>query len=52
MGCCERFGDLPRDRHGLVLGQWPARDPIGQRRALDKLQDQRVSAIGFFEAEN
>ena len=31
---------------------WPVRDPIGERGTLDKLEDQRVDAIGFFEAEN
>ena len=38
----ERLRDLPRDRQRLVEGQRAARDPIGERVALDQLEDQRV----------
>ena len=40
----ERVGDLPRDRQRLVERQRPARDAIGQRVALDQLQDERARA--------
>ena len=38
----ERFGDLPRDRQRLIERNRSARDPIGERRALDQLHDQRA----------
>ena len=39
----ERFGDLARDRERLGDRQRPAREPIGERRSLDELEDQRVT---------
>ena len=45
----ERLGDLPGDEEGLVDRNRPARDPIGERRALDQLHHQGADAIGFFE---
>ncbi len=38
----ERVGDLPRDGQCLVERHAASRDPIGQRRAFDQLQHQRV----------
>ena len=39
----ERFGNLAGDRQRFVERQRALRDPIGQRRAVDQLQDERVA---------
>ena len=46
----ERFGDLLGDRKRLTDGDRRARDPIGERRALDQFHDQGSYAAGVFEA--
>ena len=38
----ERLGDLPRDRQRFVERNRPARDPLGERLALDQLQHERA----------
>ena len=39
----ERLRDLPRDRQRFVERKSsPSRDPIGERLALDQLQDERA----------
>ena len=38
----ERLGDLFRDRQRFIEWNWPLRDPIGERRPLDQLQDERT----------
>ena len=35
----ERVGDLPRDRQRLGEGNRPFRDALGERLALDELED-------------
>ena len=47
VGGFERLGDLSRDRQRLVERNRTLRDAIGERRALDQLEDQRepVSAV-------
>ena len=40
----ERGGNLPRDGQRLGDGNRPARDPLGERLALDELQHQRAHA--------
>jgi len=53
----ESFGDLLRDGQGLVQRNRTLNDPIGQRRPLDQLEDQRLrrlTSVGwpFFESVN
>ena len=38
----ECLGDLPRDGECFVDRKRALRDPLGQRRAFDQLQDQRA----------
>ncbi len=45
----ERLGDLPRNRDGLVERHGPLCDPVGQRRAVDQLQDQGGDRARFLE---
>ena len=45
----ERLGNLPRDRQRFVDGQRAARDPVGERVALDQLQDERVDVAAVLE---
>ena len=46
----ERVGDLPGDRQRFVERERAACDPVGERRPLDQLEDQRVDAVRLFEA--
>ena len=56
VGGVERVGDLPRD--GERLGERQARrcsaptarDPLGERLALDQFQHQGAHAVGLFDA--
>ena len=47
----ERLGNLLGDREGLVDRDRPARNPIGERRALDKLhhEGRACTPSAFFE---
>jgi hypothetical protein len=45
----ERLGDLPRGNQRLVDGNRPARNAIGQRRAVNELHDERGRAVGPLE---
>jgi len=38
----EGIGNLARDRQRLIERQRPLCDPVGQRRALDELHDERA----------
>lgn len=49
VGRFERFGDLPRDRQGLVDRNRAARSPLRQILALDELHDESVRASGLLE---
>ena len=42
VGRFERLGDLLRDLQRLVDRDRPARDALGQRLALDELENQRA----------
>ena len=48
--CVERVGNLARDCERLWNRQWPARQPIGERGALDQFKHQCGHAIGFFQS--
>ena len=50
VGGAQCLGDLPGDRQRLLDLQWTARDPRGQRLALDQLEHERVRALALFEA--
>ncbi len=43
------FGDLPRNRQRLVKRNGTLRDAIGERRALNQLEDERADAVALFE---
>ena len=45
----ERFGDLARDRQRLADIERAARDPLGQRLALDQLQHEHANAVRLFQ---
>ena len=45
----EGFGDLPRDRQHVVRGNRAAGDPIGERCAVDQLEDQRLDAVRLLD---
>ena len=46
------FADLTRDGQRLVERNAAVRDPIGQRRAFDKLEHEGLQGAGFFETVN
>ncbi len=46
----ERLGDLPRDGEGLVEGERPALQPLGEVFALDELHDEGADAARLLEA--
>jgi hypothetical protein len=48
VGRFKRLGNLTRDRQRLVDRNQSLRDPIGERRSLDQLQDECANAIQFF----
>src|SRR5262249_50637748 len=45
----EGGGDLPRDRQRLVDGNWPLRDAIRKRCAVDELHHERLDGRGLLE---
>ena len=48
----ERGGNLARDRQRLLRRQRTPRDPLGERRTFDELEDQRVNAARFLQPMN
>ena len=48
----ERIGDLQRNQQRVIEGDRARRDPIGKRRPLDQLHDQRGDARGLLEPVN
>ena len=46
----ERVGDLPRPAQRLLEWHGPARQPLGQRLALDQLENERRVAAALLEA--
>ena len=46
----ERIGNLARDREALGDRQRSTFQPIGKRRPVDQLENERRHAIGFLEA--
>jgi hypothetical protein len=46
----ERLGDLPGDGEGLVEGERPALQPLGEVLALDELHDEGADAARLLEA--
>ena len=46
----ERLGDLPGDGEGLVEGERPALQPLGEVFALDELHDEGADAARLLEA--
>ncbi len=48
----ERFGNLPRDRNGLVDRDRAARDALRQILAFDQLHDDYRATVRVLEAEN
>ncbi len=46
----ERLGDLPCDGEGLVEGERPALQPLGEVFALDELHDEGAHAARLLEA--
>ena len=46
------FGNLSRDRQGLVDGNWTFSQAIGECDAVDELQDERTQPVGLLEAVN
>ena len=52
MGRVERVGDLPCHRQRLVECERAVREPIGERRPFDQLENQGVDGFRFFEAED
>ena len=49
VGGFKGFGNLPRDRQGVVDGDWPLGDAIRQCRAFNQFEDQRLGALRFFQ---
>src|SRR5688500_1261324 len=47
--CFESLRDLPCNRQGLIERDRSARDPIGERVALDELEDERVRLTAVLE---
>jgi hypothetical protein len=45
----ESLGDLLRNRERVLERDRSLRDPIGERRAFDELEHQRVNTTGIFE---
>ena len=54
VGRIERVGELARDRNRLSGGHavTPIADAVGQRLALDQLEDEPGDAVGLFESVN
>ena len=50
VGGLQRVGDLVGDRHRLRDRQRPPLQPLGQRRALDELEDEGMHALRLLEA--
>ena len=46
----QRFGDLLRDRQRVGQRERALRDPVGQRRAFDQFEDERVPDTGLLRA--
>jgi hypothetical protein len=46
----ERLRNPLRDDDGLGLRNRPLRDPLGQRRSVNQLHDQRMNLIGVLES--
>ena len=46
----QRVSDLLRNRQRVFDWYRALRDTVGERRALDQLQDKRMRALGFFDA--
>ena len=46
----ERLGNLPRNRDGLVERHRPLRNAVGERLALDQLEDQGGNGGRFLQA--
>ena len=46
----ERVGDLPGDRDRVVEREPAVREPIGQRRTFDELEDERFDALVALDA--
>ena len=46
----QRLGDLLRNRERLIHRDRPLRDPVGEGRPLDQLQDERPRPLGFLDA--
>ena len=52
VGRFERVGNLPGDRQRFIERERSGCDTVGERRALDQLEDQRVGAVRLLEAED
>src|SRR5215510_14575848 len=52
VGGFERVRDLQGDRQRLAKRNRPARNAIGESRAVDQLQYERMDTIGFLEPIN
>jgi hypothetical protein len=52
MGGFERLRNLQRDRQCLLEWNWTLLDPLGERRPVDELEDERMHAVGYLEAMN
>ena len=50
VGCLQRLGDLRRNRKGLVNGDRPLGDAVGEGGAFDELEDQRTGVVALLEA--
>ncbi|MEO2197919.1 MAG: hypothetical protein ABGY72_17770 [bacterium] len=50
VGRLQGFGDLRRNRQGLINGDRPLGDAVGEGGAFDELEDQRAGVVALLEA--
>ena len=46
----QRLGDLLRNRQRLIQRDRPLHDPVGEGRAFDQLQDERLRVVALLDA--